>query len=482
MANIDNIKIRMYRVGTGDFFLLQFNKGKKTSLNFMIDCGCISSGQGDFDDSIDNLHQETGGVIDILVVTHEHDDHINGFQKSVSKFDKLTIKEVWFAWTEEDEDYANEFRKEHTKLALAISEAVTKLNSLVKNGKIEDTFKDEYNGKLMLEGRKTFINTLGELDALNVKSKKKKKTGPIPTMEDKLREWKVIKPSTKVKFYSPGKVIENLQNAEGLRFFVLGPPKNNDYIKLEEKHGEGYEKREKPSSVNLAFINVFDETESSQTQPFDEQYTMKGQNELAKDYKSKANHWRNIDSDWLLSAGSLALRHERSINNTSLALAIQFTGSEKVLLFPGDAEHGNWLSWHDNLEWKFKEGGKTKKVNAEYILNNTVFYKAGHHLSNNGTLKGKGLDLMSNDEFAAMVTLGFNKVNKGWLNTMPNDIIGAELIRKSGGKVFFLGEWKKILDNIKTDRVSISKANSQAVEKNNKKFDDEIFVDYTVNA
>lgn len=215
--------------------------------------------------------------------------------------------------------------------------------------------------------------------------------------------------------------------------------------------------------------------------PFDDEYVLDDKEQSPIKDAYKADPWRTIDNDWLFSAGSLALRHETSINNTSLAIAIQFKKSERILLLPGDAEHGSWLSWHNNLEWTFKDkNNKTKKVNAEYILNNTVFYKVGHHLSHNGTAKQKGLDMMKQQNLAAMATLDFKKINSVWLNTMPNDLVGEQLIRKTKGKLFFLGDRKKILKNIKTSRVTISKANLDKLEKLNQPFDGEIFIDYEV--
>jgi hypothetical protein len=302
-------------------------------------------------------------------------------------------------------------------------------------------------------------------------------------MEDILRKFKVIKSDTVVEFWEPGDVIEKLSGAEGLRFFVLGPPKRNEDIKKEEVKGEGYEKREKKSTLDMAFLNLFDSEHFTRRElmPFDDLYALNDHEQSPVKDAYNADPWRTIDNDWLFTAGSLALRHETSINNTSLAIAIQFKKSERILLLPGDAEHGSWLSWHNNLEWTFKDkNNKTRKVNAEYILNNTVFYKVGHHLSHNGTAKQKGLEMMKQEDMAAMATLDFKKINSVWLNTMPNDLIGEQLIRKTKGKLFFLGDRKKILKNIKTGRVTISKANLTRLEKLNQPFDGQIFIDYEV--
>ena len=55
--------------------------------------------------------------------------------------------------------------------------------------------------------------------------------------------------------------------------------------------------------------------------------------------------------------------------------------------------------------------GKNVEVNATRLLNQTVFYKAGHHASHNATLKEKGLELMIHED---LVTLYLKrKINIG---------------------------------------------------------------------
>lgn len=483
---VDKINVRMYRIGTGDFFLLQFKNKNTIIFNLMIDCGCINAGKEDFIEKVEHLKKETGEKIDLLIVTHEHADHINGFQKVSDIFDKIEVKKVWLAWTEADEKYANDFRKEHAKVKIAIQNASLKLNQSYKNKSFQKVFKDEYDGTTMLGATKFFIDSLTNLNELNDMGEPIS-LDKIPTMADILTKHKVIKPSTIVEYYEPGNTIENIEGADGVRIFVLGPPKDNEYIKKDEVKGEGYEKRKQKSSIDMAFLNIFnrDDLSEAEVKPFDEKYELEVKDlEKYKMFKEHYNSepWRTIDNDWLFSAGNLALRHETSINNTSLVIAIQFKESEKILLFPGDAEQGSWLSWHDGLEWNFLDkNNNTKKVNAEYILNNTVFYKVAHHLSQNGTAKQKGLEMMLHEDLAAMVTLDFNKINNGWLNTMPNDLIGETLIRKTKGKVFFAGDRKKILKNLQTDRVTLSKVNLQKLEKENKRFDGKFYIEHEVN-
>ena len=108
--------------------------------------------------------------------------------------------------------------------------------------------------------------------------------------------------------------------------------------------------------------------------------------------------WRRIDEAWLGSAGQLALALDNATNNTSLALAIELIDSGKVLLFPADAQVGNWLSWH-SLRWE--EDNRT--VTATDLLARTRFYKVGHHGSHNATLKAKGLEMMPSSGLVAFL-------------------------------------------------------------------------------
>jgi hypothetical protein len=94
--------------------------------------------------------------------------------------------------------------------------------------------------------------------------------------------------------------------------------------------------------------------------------------------------WRRVDGDWLDSFGQLALDLDGDTNNTSLVLAFELgeAGSGPVLLFPGDAQVGNWLSWRDQT---YQAGNR--KITADDLLRRTALYKVGHHGSHNATVK-----------------------------------------------------------------------------------------------
>ncbi|MBN1183873.1 MAG: hypothetical protein JXB49_16390 [Bacteroidales bacterium] len=477
---ITTIQIRMYRPGTGDFFILLLKKRDVVSFKMMVDCGCINAGKKDFISKVNDLGTLTDKNIDLLIITHQHADHINGFEKCADLFDKFTFKKVWFAWTEDDKDpIANDYRTYHSELSIGLNKVVKQLNRLVKENYYDSLYSKEVGGELMLEGKKHFIDSLTSLDSLN--PVKGLSVGqPLPTMVELFKDYKVIKENTKVEYLEPGDVRCDLKGAEGIRFYILGPPRKSDYLNKTKAKGEMYEQREEESTIDFSFLSalgVSNTYESSAKLPFELEFEDTSEsNDIRKAYH-EGGDWRKIDFDWLYSAGKLAMRYERSVNNTSLAFAIQFEDSERVLLFTGDAEYGNWESWHKDLEWPVKINGQIVKKKVDYLLNKTVFYKVGHHLSQNGTAKGKGIEMMTSEDLSAMVTLDFKKINKGWLSTMPNDLLGAELIRKTKGKLLFAGDYKEIIKNIKTNRVIIKREYEKVINILNTKFSGKDFID-----
>jgi hypothetical protein len=120
-------------------------------------------------------------------------------------------------------------------------------------------------------------------------------------------------------------------------------------------------------------------------------------------------------------------------NNTSLVLAFELTSGGDVILFPGDAQVGNWLSW-EPLEWQLDEAGTARTVKSGDLLARTVLYKVGHHGSHNATLREKGLELMASSELAAMIPVNRVTAKKmDWL--MPFPPLHTRLVEKTHGRV-----------------------------------------------
>ena len=88
-----------------------------------------------------------------------------------------------------------------------------------------------------------------------------------------------------------------------------------------------------------------------------------------------------IDRDWLRAAEQLALKLDSDTNNTSLVLAFVIGEGEdrRVMLFPGDAQVGNWESWQQYIWPKGSKRGEPASVDITELLAATVLYKVGHH-------------------------------------------------------------------------------------------------------
>lgn len=463
------VTVRMYRQGLGDCFLLAFPPARGSRPRFMlIDCGVLL-GTPDGGDRVrevaGHILKATGGQIDVLVATHEHWDHLSGFEQARDLFDQLKIGEVWVAWTEDPEDpVSRSLRKERTAALRALTATVAHLRA---NGDEESIRK--------ADGLDPVLGFFGDLSSLGVAGK--------PSAIERAMDY-VVGRGKPPRYRFPGEGPLSVPGVTGVRVYVLGPPKDLDFLKRSDpRKGEAYEARlaldektafvsavlhakekasgqpmspEEKEVVRLAF--PFDKVfrvdpEAAKQDPFFQElyYGVSGEP------SEKDLEWRRIESDWLGSAGSLALKLDSDTNNTSLALAIELP-SGKVLLFPGDAQAGNWNSWH-KLKWPGEDADHP--VTMADLLRRTVLYKVGHHASHNATLREKGLELMVDPDLVALIPVDEQMAHKpkgsspkGW--DMPFPPLLKRLEEKTNGRVLRVdqglperpskvpaGEWKR---------------------------------------
>lgn len=98
------VRIRMYRQGLGDCFLVSFDKpGGRESTHIVIDCGVLTGspdGPNRMRKVVEDFEAETGGVVHLLVATHEHSDHLSGFDRARDVWERITVEKTWLGWTE----------------------------------------------------------------------------------------------------------------------------------------------------------------------------------------------------------------------------------------------------------------------------------------------------------------------------------------------------------------------------------------------
>ncbi|MEM9065194.1 MAG: MBL fold metallo-hydrolase [Planctomycetota bacterium] len=412
-------RVRMYRHGLGDCFLLTFTDTDGNDAHALIDCGSLGGGEISKSDAIELVGKHIGDDgLSLLVITHEHDDHVGAFRfKDGKKFLAETeIANVWLAWTEDPNDPDAQAAAQHIN---DLGRAVVAAQSMPG---IDAKLADRVDSLLGFVGEPAlrFANSVN--DAMH--RVRTETTG-------------------RVRYLSPGDGPIEPAWAPGFRFYVLGPPRAENARKNEGKHGseELYGFRAALRAAG-AVPNGIDLPEEHEAAPFDARYTNRGaitRSALYPNYDTEENSWRKIDTDWMHGVADLALQLDHQINNTSLVLAIERIADGKVMLFPGDAQEGSWLSWHgDAISWSVEDpDGDERQVNAADLLSRTVFYKVGHHGSHNATAKGKGLELMGPDLVAFIPVsreTALERNPKGsW--KMPAKLLYTRLLERCRGRV-----------------------------------------------
>ena len=439
------VRVRMYRQGLGDCFLITFYTDTQP-IHMLIDCGSVGEQTTNVSlaDVANDIKAETHGRLAMLVATHEHQDHVNGFLRNQALFDApgFRIDRVWLAWTEDATDeLAQEIEKFQNDLLTAValtSETLTNrglgagdLNKRV-SGLLE--FVGELPAGDTVFGASTFAKTV-----------------------DQAMDWVTSRASNTDKFLQPGKVIEPPW-LPGIRIYVLGPPRDKKRINTLGEHGDPnlYELAAQ-TGVDFATCATFAMSKSSfadyraalegddrsvfeRRLPFDPRYRIEASDDAAlretyESYFDKKEDWRRIDNDWLSVGGSLALQLDNATNNTSLVLAFELIDDQRVLLFAADAQLGSWLSWETHT-FEVNENGSTRNVTVDQLLDRTVFYKVGHHSSHNATTKAKGLERMKRADLVAMIPLDSTTAENKWEATKwPAVQLYKALCRRTVGRV-----------------------------------------------
>ena len=399
-VNNYRIKVRMYRQGLGDCFLITVPRKTGAPFYAVIDCGVIlgTSNAGEIMKGVvEHIIQTTGGRVDMLAATHEHWDHISGFGQAREIWtdkSRLKIGQVWLSWAEDPNDpLANKLKGERQKLKIALAAAASRMRLAGDTEAAEDVTN------LM-----SFFGAAGTTaDALET----------VRSLSDDVRYCKPLDPPVTL-------------DGTDVKVYVLGPPPDEKFIKkynpsTKEPETYGMDSMNQylgavePALVNADVDSPFDERFQiplyvAQQMPFFQEHYW-GED---VDSKEKDQAWRRIDGSWLDSSSSLALQLDSATNNTCLVLAFELADGD-VLLFAADAQVGNWLSWQ-NVKWNVNGVEKS----GPSLLQRTIFYKVGHHGSHNATLRELGLEKMKSLKLAFVPVDHEMAVKKRW-HKMPLD-------------------------------------------------------------
>jgi beta-lactamase superfamily II metal-dependent hydrolase len=328
----------MYRVGFGDCFLLSLPVDGGTE-HILIDCGVHARGDiRKIADAVADLCQESGGMLALVIATHAHQDHISGFASCGEQFKQLTVREVWMPWTENPNDPAARL---HKQKQAALTALVTQHLAAAPGANPQALYAIEN-----LAPNQTAMNLLRS--GIN---------------------------GGHVKYLEAGAALDDAASIPGLKIRVLGPPRDEKFLARMDPPSNDRFLRAAATGVETVGAII----------PFEDRWTA-----LDAAYPTniiKEGEFAELDQ-LAGDPSGLAFQLDQVMNNTSLVTLFSYKGQN--LLFPGDAQYGNWDYWIETPE------------GAE-VLSSVDFYKVGHHGSHNATPKS-ALDKMTQGKFAAMIS------------------------------------------------------------------------------
>jgi hypothetical protein len=463
-----SVVIRMYKQGLGDCFLLTFTSAPTTKpVHVLIDCGVLQNTDREAEKMrsvVEDIRKTTDGKVDLLLVTHEHWDHIAGFSHAEDYFkqERITFGRVWLSWAENLKDplaqkvYDDLARKKKTVKAALGLVAASGVQGRLRAAREDPTSRRMDDD---LETCKSILGFLAMSDDEPALAAAKKPRPPgvsgmtLGATMDWLRT--LVQPGD---FYSPGERRE-LPGAPGVKVYTLGPPRDEDLIKKMDAIGEaGYALQ----ADRVSFLGVLDHLESGGAGPvpcpFEPRYAVTPEQAAATPFfrenygfpedafGDEGEAWRRIDDEWLVNGISqLAVQIDKRTNNSSFAVAFELPDG-RTLIFPGDAQFGNWLSW-DKLRFK-DEARNVVPVTTQQLLHRAVFYKVGHHGSHNAT-RPATLHQMTSGDLVAMIPTDEQfalQQNKQGSWRMPAQELNDDLKKLTSGRILRADRTQKDLD------------------------------------
>jgi len=350
----NELKVRMYRVGFGDFFLLTIptDAGPKYIL---IDCGVHMSDTGSIRQCVENLAKDTHSELALVIVTHRHADHISGFATCQDLFKQFKVEAVWITNRLAPPGQSAPRRQEQI---VALAEHLkSKLTARLKTQLALDL---ETRSRQALE---MVNNALGVVDGGNARA--------MEVVTSLFGE-----PRPVPQYYQAGDVPKLPKSLEGaIDAQILGPAPL-------DQAGE-FSAADNKANQYLDAVDKFGMPDDGVFRPFSKRWEATAHEYLEQSFKpwtpaAMERTLQKLQPDALLAAASTL---DGTLNNQSLV--VLFTCRGKRLLFVGDAQWGNWAYWLYGKPVKGQDPGISAQ--ARSILESIDFYKVGHHGSTNAT-------------------------------------------------------------------------------------------------
>jgi len=447
-AGNNQLRVRMYRIGFGDFFLLTVPTKSNGPQHILIDCGVHAGNIGTMDVCVQDLVKVTNKKLALVIATHYHADHLSGFASNFDEFAEFEVGMVWIT-NRLDPDNASAMKFKGQLRSLA-GDLQFRLGLRAKD-------QDENSEEGLATQRALFKIS----DALGFDLNDTKLGAKEGSNEKALRLLtKSFKNKPPVKYYQGGDdpdlpaTLKGAITAELLgpapidsaKDFATSDNNTEQYLAAAAEQGLPDEKlrpfeKDWPATANDYEPWVFSEYRTDKHPAFPE---------TAINMESVL---KSSQPDALLAAAD---KLDGTLNNQSLV--ILFTVNKRKLLFVGDAQWGNWAYW---LYGKNVSGkGPGIRDSAKQILESVDFYKVGHHGSTNANpipavsaLNPKCVSMCSTESSDAYPN---KKRPYGTISKDPNKK-GTEVPR-----IALMEEMEKLTDNrlVRSDWIPVAAPNA----------------------
>ena len=358
-ADANALRVRMYRVGFGDFFLLTVPTRAHGPQHVLIDCGVHAANIGTMPACVADLVAVTKRKLALVIVTHYHADHLSGFATHYDEFAQFEVGAVWIT---------NRLDPGDARVATFKRRLVT------------------VAGHLRVQLQLRLRAALDDDAALATRQ-------ALAQVEDALGVGHPVAGSANERALDL--VTNGFHNAPPVHYYEAGdepalPPALKGAITAEilgpsPKAAAGeFTASDDRLEQYLAAASQNGLPDQSAFPPFERPWPATG-----ADYPRDAfRPWNTpaamekalqaLQPDTLAAAAELI---DGTLNNQSLV--VLFTCRKRNLLFVGDAQWGNWAYWLYGRSVKGSAPALSDR--ARRILASIDFYKIGHHGSTNAT-------------------------------------------------------------------------------------------------
>lgn len=401
------VHVRMYQVGFGDCFLVSFHYRRpladgRDQRHMLVDFGSTRTPRrrtGLLPQAAQLIEQHTGGQLDVLVATHRHKDHIDGFgvAETAAVIDKLNPSLVVRPWTDDPklptDATGPAIRRDTHRIAVGLAAG------------------QEFAGHVAaLIGAAARRSLPGELSALAADQL------PNKNALDNLERW--ANDGSGV-YVAAGDDSQIERFIPGITVRVLGPPtaKQAPEMTTQRANDPEYWLAQQAQLADSLPTSLAAEEPEFELEP-------EGVEPGPVAWLVERLHRQQLGS--LLR---IVRTVDDALNNTSVILLLDV--GDKRLLFPGDAQIENW-------SWALKHAPNRAALCK--LLSRVDLYKVGHHGSRNATPRSLfrlwGDDPSTGRAMAALMSTLSGVHGRTTATRVPRATLVAALLRRTGDQLF----------------------------------------------